>query len=135
MEAKLISLGEVRGIVAGNFGEVSEATHALLAALATSRVRVAGPSRGKRGLLRSEEGERSVAISGLRRRLGVLTVRCQAHSLLGRLEGLGPGTAAAAGRRWQAEEMERRWRQEESAYQLARLQGFAAYRTGFAKTD
>ena len=72
-------------------------------------------------------------MSGLRRRLGVLTVRCQAHSLLGRLEGLGPGTAA--GRRWQAEEMERRWRQEEQAYQLARLQGSAAYRTGFAKTD
>jgi hypothetical protein len=63
----------------------------------------------------------------------VLTVHCQAHSLLGHLEGLGPGTAA--GRRWQAEETERRWWQEERAYQLAHLQGFVAYRTGFAKTD
>ena len=49
VEAKLLELGHVEGIVAGQFGEVSEATHALLAALATSRVRIAGVSRGKRG--------------------------------------------------------------------------------------
>ena len=40
-ERKLIELGEVRGLVAGNFGEVCETWHALLAALATIRVRVA----------------------------------------------------------------------------------------------
>ena len=34
VERKLLELGEVRGIVAGNFGEVSEDTHALVAALA-----------------------------------------------------------------------------------------------------
>ena len=91
-ERKLLQLGEVRGVVAGNWGEVSEATHALLAHLATSRVRVAGPTRGKKGLMRSEEAERATAISSLRRRLGVATVRAQCHSLLGRLETLGPGT-------------------------------------------
>ena len=37
VEAKLVSLGKVEGVVAGQFGEVSEATHALVAALATSR--------------------------------------------------------------------------------------------------
>ena len=37
VERKLVELGEVRGIVAGNFGEVSEDTHALVAALATCR--------------------------------------------------------------------------------------------------
>ena len=42
VERKLVELGEVQGIVSGNFGEVSEATHALVAALATCRVRVAG---------------------------------------------------------------------------------------------
>ena len=52
--------------------------------------------------MRSEEGERAVAISSLRWRLGVMTVRCQASSLLGRLETLGPGGAAAVGRRQQA---------------------------------
>ena len=76
-----------------------------------------------------------MAISALRRRLGVLTVKCQCVSLLGRLEVLGPGTAAAAGRRWQAADLERRWRREEQAHSLARAQGHRAYRTGFAKID
>ena len=78
--------------------------------------------------MRTEEGERSLAISALRRRLGVQAVRCQAHSLLGRLESLGPGSAAAAGRRWQAKELER-------AHTLATAQGWRAYRTGFKKLD
>ena len=46
VERKLVELGEVRGVVAGNFVEVSEDTHTLVAALATCRVRVAGGSRG-----------------------------------------------------------------------------------------
>ena len=133
VERKLVELGEVQGIVAGNFGEVSEDTHALVAALATCRVRVAGVSRGRKGHMRTEEGERSLAISGLRRRLGVLTGGCQAHSLLGRLEALGPGATAAAGRRWQAAELERCWRREERAHTLATAQGWSAYRTGFGK--
>ena len=135
VERKLIELGEVRGIVAGNFGEVSEDTHALLATLATCRVRQAGVSRGKKGHLRTEEGERSLAISGLRRKLGVLTARMQAHSLLGRLEVLGPGSGAAIGRRWQQAEPERAWRREESSHRLATSQGWRSYRTGFAKVD
>ena len=98
---------------------MSEHTHALVAALATYRVRVAGVSRGRKGHMRTEEGERSLAISALRRRLGLLTVKCQAYSLLGRLESLGPGAAAAAGRRWQAAVLERCWRREERAHSLA----------------
>ena len=121
MEAKLLELGQVEGIVAGQFGEVSEATHALLAALATSRVCIAGVTRGKRGHMRSEKGERAVAISSLRRRLGVVTVCCQASSLLGRLETLGPGAAAAVGRRQQAADLERGWRRESQAHQLATI--------------
>ena len=98
-------------------------------------MRVAGPSRGRRGHLRSKEGEQAIAISALRRRLGVLTVRCQALSLLGPLEVLGSGTAAAAGRRWHAGELKRCWRREQQADNLARLSGHLAYRSGFAKTD
>ena len=133
VEQKLVDLGEVRGIVAGNFGEVSEATHLLLAHLATSRVRVAGVTRGRRGVFRSDEAERSLAISSLRRRLGVATVRAQAYSLHGRLDVMGPGTAAAAGRRRYAAESERRWRQEEQANSLARRYGRSFWRTGFAR--
>ena len=47
-ESKFVELGKVEGIVCGNFGEVSQALHNLVAALATSRVRVAGPSRVRR---------------------------------------------------------------------------------------
>ena len=82
VEQKLVDLGEVRGVVAGNFGEVSEATHILLSHLATSQVRVAGVTRGRRGVFRSDEAERSLAISSLRRRLGVATVRAQAYSTM-----------------------------------------------------
>ena len=48
--------------------------------------------------MRSEEGERAVAISSLRRRLGVMTVRCQAHChhLADRNDNLG----GAAASRW-----------------------------------
>jgi hypothetical protein len=134
VEQKLVSLGKVAGIVAGQFGEVSEATHSLVAALATSRVRVAGPTRGRCGLLRSEEAERSVAVTSIRRRLGVMAVRCQASSLLGRLETLGPGGTAAVGRRQQASELERRWKRETRANQLMTEQGWRVLRSGFAKT-
>ena len=135
VEQKLLSLGPIQGIVAGQFGEVSEATHSLLDTLATSRVRMAGPSVGRRGLLRSEEGERAVAIATLRRRLGVMTVKCQASSLLGRLETLGPGGAAAAGRRGQAAAVEARWRRESRAFQLAVRGSWRALRSGFAKLN
>ena len=135
VERKLVELGDVRGIVCGNFGEVSEDTHLLLAAMATSRVRVTGPMVGRSGRMRSEGGERSIVISGLRRRLGVAAIRAQASSLLGRLETLGPGSGAAANRRWQAAELDRERRKGEQAIALARRTGWFAFRTGFGKKD
>ena len=51
----LPDLGEVRGVVCGNFGEVSEATHLLLARLVTSRKRTAGVNRGRRSQMRSKD--------------------------------------------------------------------------------
>ena len=50
VETKLLSLGQVRGMVFGAFGEASEAVHDLVDNLATSRVAVAGPQRGRRGV-------------------------------------------------------------------------------------
>ena len=79
----------------------------------------------------TEEAERAVAISKLRVRLGVATVKAQCTSLLGRLEVLGPGTAAAVGRRQYAAQLDRQWRKEEKAAELARKQGWSAYRGGF----
>ena len=135
VEAKLISLGTVRGIVCGNWGEVSEDTHALISALANSRVRVAGPSMGKRGRMRGEEAERAMIVGYIRRKVGVATIRAQCMSLLGRLEVLGPGSTAAANRRREAAELERSWKLAQQAHMLSVKQGWAIHRTGFAKTD
>ena len=58
--------------------------------LAISRVRVAGPQKGRRGQVRSEEAELAITTSFLRRTLSVVGVRAQAKLLLGRLEVIGP---------------------------------------------
>ena len=134
-EQRLVDLGEVRGLVAGNFGEVSDHWHQLLASLATNIVRVSGVQRGRRGILRSEEAERAMAISRLRVRLGVATVRAQCTSMLGRLEQLGPGAGAARGRRSHAAHLERMWGREHQAAELARRQGWRACRSGYSKLD
>ena len=135
VESKLVELGEISGLVCGNFGEISQPFHNLVAALATSRVRVAGPSRGRRGVMRSEQAERSVAVSSIRRRLGVAAVKGQTVSLLGRLQTPGPGTAAAAGRSYQAMHLKRSWMLEERSTALATRQGWNICRSGFAKLD
>ena len=135
VEAKLVSLGNVRGIVCGQWGEVSEDMHALLHAMAVSRVRVAGPSTGRRGKERSEKGEMSMVMGHLRRTVGMATIKAQCMSLLGRLQGLGPGAAAARNRRQQALDLERQWRLQQQAHHLSARQGWSVHRTGFAKKD
>ena len=137
MESKLLSFGQVKGLVFGNFGEASEATHKLLDTIATSRVRVALPqaAAGIRGDIRSEEGEKAVAVSYIRRRVSVEAVKGQCLSLLGRLEAMGPGFAAAAGRRKWAQVQEQRWRRDRQAMLLSERQGRSILRRGFAKLD
>ena len=76
----------------------------------------------------TEDAERSVAVASIRRWLGVMIVCCQASSLLGHLETLGPGRAIAAGRRHQAGALERKWKRETRANQLATEQGWRALR-------
>ena len=109
VERKLVSMGEVKGLVLGVFGKASEATHSLIHSLAEPWVRVAGPQWGRRGHMRLEEAEIALATSFLRRTLSILAVKEQAFSLLGRLEGLGPGAASAARWRSFANMMESRW--------------------------
>ena len=46
----------------------------------------------------------------------------QSTSLPGRLEVLGPGTATAVGRRQYAAQLDRQWRKEEKAAELATRQ-------------
>ena len=110
VEAKLVAMGEVRGLVAGNFGEVSTDTHTLVAAMANSRVRVAGPSRGRRGRMRGEEAERVIVVTAIRRKLGVMAMRCQASGACLR-------------------------RQEEQAHSLAARQSHSMLQTSYSKID
>ena len=51
---------------------------------------------------RSPEGERSLVIGQICRRLSVAAVKAQCSSLLGRLEVIGPGMTEVAGRRARA---------------------------------
>ena len=62
-------------------------------------------------------------------------MKAQAFSLLGRLEGSGPGAAAARNRRLQAAEIDRQWRKQQLAYMLSQRQGWGIHRSGFAKID
>ena len=68
------------------------------------------PQKGRRGATRSEEGEKALAVSHIRRRVSVAAVKGHwtvSHTV-GRLEVMGPGTAAAAGRRAEARDQEQR---------------------------
>ena len=103
--------------------------------LATSRARVAEPQSGKRGKTLTEEGVKALAVGYIRRRLSVAAVKAQCHSLLGRVEGLGPGAVTAAGRRRRAQEQERLWARERRAHQISVRQGYNIIRRGFAKLD
>ena len=115
---------------------MSEATHRLVEALATSRVRVALPqAKSKRGQPLTEEGLKGIMVGYIRRKIGVAAIKAQCLSLLGRLEALGPGATNAIGRRKLAEEQERQWSREIRAHDLARKQGFHPHRGGFAKLN
>ena len=79
-------------------GEIDD-LHSLIHHLAVSRVRYAGPQKGRRGQLRTTEAEIALSTSFLRKSLSICAVRGQAQALLGRLDVIGPGAAAAAQRR------------------------------------
>ena len=135
VETKLARLGNVKGIVVGAFGEGSEDLHSLIHHLAFSRVREAGPQKGRSGQLRTMEAELALTTSLLRRALSVVGVKAQARLLLGRLETIGPGATAAAGRRNYALNLERIWANERRADLLSRAQGKAILRRGQFRRD
>ena len=66
----------------------------------------------------------------LRRTFSICAVKGQAFSLLGRLEGLGAGAAAALGRRSFAAEQEQRWSRQRKAHALCVQQGRDLLRRG-----
>ena len=67
--------------------------------------------------------------------LSVVGVRAQGRLLLGRLETIGLGAAAAAGRRNYALYLERIWADRRRADLLSRVQGRALLRRGQFQRD
>ena len=68
--------------------EASEATHKLLGHHRHQQCQGGSPQAAAagRGDVRSEEGEKAVAVTYVRRRVSVAAVKAQCTSLLGRLE-------------------------------------------------
>ena len=89
-----------------------------------------GRTRGQR---RTEQAEIALTTSFLRKSLSVCGVRGQARVLLGRLDVIGPGAAAAAGRRNFALQLERRWSLQRRADALSARQGKNILRRGHFK--
>jgi hypothetical protein len=84
-------------------------------------------------VVRTEEGEKSIAVSFIRRTLSLAGIRAQSHSLLVTLEGLG--VTSAMGRRNEALQLERMWLRERKATALSLRNGFNILRRGFAQLD
>ena len=75
-------MGEVRGLVFGAFGEVSEGVHELVQnqVAAQSRLRAVGLQRGRV----CDKGELRVLVGRIRKQLSVVAVKTQANSLITR---------------------------------------------------
>ena len=83
-------------------------------------------------MVRTEEGEKSIAVSFIRRTLSLAAIRAQSHSLLGRMEGLGRGVTAAMGRRKEALELEQVLLRERKANALSLKNGWGDHPLGWA---
>ena len=93
------------GLVVGSFQEGSKDLHALLEALADSKLRARGLARGREG----SEWERSTILHDLRRELSQAAAKAVSACLLGKVAKLGEGNRQAAKRRaWAKAEEERR---------------------------
>ena len=91
LEQRLKSFGELQCLVAGQYGEVSQHYHDLLAKLAKSKAAHFSQTHG-RLLSNSEQG---LLLHQLRRRLSVTIIRAQSSCLLSRLGHFQPGAREA----------------------------------------
>ena len=131
VQRKLETFGEVRGLVFGAFGEVSEGVHELIQVVAQSRLRAVGLQKGRV----SEKGELGVLVGRIRKQLSVAAVRTQADCLITRLGNVGEGTGAAGKRRGNVIRWERRWEKEMQAEMVCERQGRRILRRGQIMLD
>ena len=102
------TLGEVKGLVVGAFGEVSEELNELVQTLALSRLRTLGLQKGRE----FDKGEMGVQVGRIRKIISVAAVKSQAGCLLSRLGSVGEGCVEAGRRRTKVVRWERGWQKE-----------------------
>ena len=77
VDAKVVGMGPIRGIMSGNFGEISKDTHLLVAAGHGQQPAAGGRAHSAAvGTMRGREAERSAAVTVIRHGLGVVAVSC-----------------------------------------------------------
>ena len=135
VQAKLLSFERFQGLEFGAFSEASQALHQLIDTLANSHVSVAGPQRAKRGVERSVEAERALVIGHLRRRISVTACRAQCHTLLGRLQVLGPNGLQKMAARTKSVDMHHKMQQDRLAFREVLRVSNWRHRAGFGKEN
>ena len=135
VQAKLLSFERVQGLVFGAFGEASQAVHQLIDTLANSRVFVAGPQRAKRGFERSVDAERALVVGHLRRRISITACRAQCHTLLSRLQVLGPAGLQKLGARAKNVELHQSMQRDRMAFREILRTSNWRVKLGFGKNN
>ena len=126
LEQRLKSFGDLQCLVAGQYGEVSQHYHDLLAKLAKTKAAHFSLTQG-RPLSNSEQG---LLLHQLRRRLSVTIIRAQSACLLSRIGHFQPGAKEAAKRRAFAKQREEQLIQDQRAHFFAHVRGRRIHETG-----
>ena len=119
LEQRLKEFGDLLCLVAGQYGEVSQHMHDLLAKLCKTKADHIAQVEG-RHLSNSEQG---LLLHQMRRRLSVAIIKAQSSCLLSRLGHFSPGAKEAAKRRASAKHRDELNQQDQRAHFQAHIRG------------
>ena len=126
LEQRLKSFGDLQCLVAGQYGEVSQHYHDLLAKLAKAKAAHISQTEGRH----LSNSERGLLLHQLRRRLSVSIIRAQSSCLLSRVGHFHPGAKEAAKRRAFAKQREEQLCQDRRAHFQAHIRGRRIHEIG-----
>ena len=116
---RLQSFGELQGLVAGAWGEGSEALHSLIQTCAEARVAHLTRATGRQ----ETEHLLGMIVGQYRRLVSTCAVRAGAMCTITRVSQISPAAKAAAGRDQVAMRLEKEMRDKRQAQWMAGLQG------------
>ena len=119
LQQHLESYGQIRCLVAGQYGDVSQDFHTLLKDLATSKAAHISRMEGRP----VSDSECGLILHQLRRRLSVSIISNQSSCLLSRLGHMVPGAKEAAKRRAAAKHREELVKKDQRAHFEALVRG------------